>query len=341
MSLEERSGGGGAEMTATAVPPAQRTHSGWRLLGIAAGIFCCYFYFGIYQEKITRSKYGPDEEPFTYTQALVFVQCLVNAIVAAGLIVASRPAVDDTPSEMYAACSFSYLVAMIASNHALQFIPYPTQVLGKSCKPIPVMLMGVLFARKRYPSAKYAYVLLIVIGCALFLYKDSKASSSASAFQLGWGELLLLLSLTMDGTTGSIQERIRASHTTSANHMMLNMNLWSTLYLLIGLLFTGELWTFAEFVQRHPSILWDMVSFSFASAAGQFFIFLMVTDFGPLPCSIVTTTRKFFTILFSVLWFRNSLSGRQWLGTAFVFAGLALDMLFGKSKPGSVKAAKS
>jgi hypothetical protein len=29
---------------------------------------------------------------------------------------------------MYALCSFSYLAAMIASNHALQFVAYPTQV---------------------------------------------------------------------------------------------------------------------------------------------------------------------------------------------------------------------
>lgn len=47
-----------------------------------------------------------------------------------------------------------------------------------------------------------------------------------------------------------------------------------------------------------------MVSFSLASALGQFFIFIMVTDFGPLPCSIVTTTRKFFTILASVIFFQ-------------------------------------
>jgi len=115
---------------------------------------------------------------------------------------------------MYALCSFSYLGAMIASNHALQFLAYPTQVgsplsarsaqvLGKSCKPVPVMLFGVLFARKRYPLRKYAFVLLIVLGVALFLYKEGKASSGGHT--LGWGEVLLCLSLAMDGTTGAVQ----------------------------------------------------------------------------------------------------------------------------------------
>jgi hypothetical protein len=38
------------------------------------------------------------------------------------------------------------------------------KVLGKSVKPVPVMLLGVLVARKQYPLEKYFYVLLIVFG---------------------------------------------------------------------------------------------------------------------------------------------------------------------------------
>jgi uncharacterized membrane protein YjdF len=38
------------------------------------------------------------------------------------------------------------------------------KVLGKSVKPVPVMLLGVLVAKKRYPLSKYLYVLLIVAG---------------------------------------------------------------------------------------------------------------------------------------------------------------------------------
>jgi hypothetical protein len=57
-----------------------------------------------------------------------------------------------------------------------------------------------------------------------------------------------------------------------------------------------------------------------------------VTTFGPLTCSIVTTTRKFFTILVSVLFYGNSLVSRQWLGVVFVFLGLGLDSMFGKTR---------
>lgn len=64
----------------------------------------------------------------------------------------------------------------------------------------------------------------------------------------------------------------------------------------------------------------------------QNFIFMTVANFGPLTCSIITTTRKFFTILGSVLLFGNSLIARQWFGVICVFAGLTLDSIYGKGK---------
>ena len=40
----------------------------------------------------------------------------------------TTPGPDTAPSPMYAAMAFSYLGAMLASNHALQYVSYPTQV---------------------------------------------------------------------------------------------------------------------------------------------------------------------------------------------------------------------
>lgn len=62
----------------------------------------------------------------------------------------------------------------------------------------------------------------------------------------------------------------------------------------------------------------------------QHFIFVTITTYGPLMCSIVTTTRKFFTVLASVLVFGHALFAHQWLGTVLVFGGLLLDTLYGK-----------
>merc|ERR1719495_1986261 len=206
--------------------------------------------------------------------ALVAFQCAVNYLYA--LIMGHtvlKQGEDTTKSSFYACASLTYLLAMVTSNKALSWVNYPTQVIGKSCKPIPVMVLGVLVGGKKYPTLKYLFILMIVAGVALFM--------------------------------------------------------------------TGEGVEFISFLQRHPSVLWELASFSVASALGQFFIFMTVSDFGPLPCSIITTTRKFFTVLASVIFFGNSLVTRQWIGTIFVFAGIFLDGLYGKQKkPEEAKTSK-
>merc|ERR1719447_532714 len=146
--------------------------------------------------------------------ALVAFQCAVNYLYA--LIMGHtvlKQGEDTTKSSYYAICSLTYLLAMVTSNKALSWVNYPTQVIGKSCKPIPVMILGVLIGRKKYPLLKYLFILMIVAGVAMFMYKDSgkKGQGESSSGFLGVGELLLLISLTCDGLTGAVQERANAT----------------------------------------------------------------------------------------------------------------------------------
>jgi solute carrier family 35 (UDP-galactose transporter), member B1 len=217
---------------------------------------------------------------------------------------------------------------MVSSNMALRWVAYPAQVVAKSAKPIPVMLLGVLIGRKSYTAQKYCFVFLIVLGVVMFMFKEGKGGAAAES--TGLGEILLLLSLSMDGLTGAIQERMRAHSAPSAQYMMLSMNKWSTIFVSAALLLTGEGVEFIAFCNRHPKLVVDLATLALAGAFGQLFIFMMVADFGPLPCSIVTTTRKFFTVLFSVIFFGNTLTSRQWLGALLVFTGLFADMIMGK-----------
>lgn len=135
---------------------------------------------------------------------------------------------------------------------------------------------------------------------------------------------------------------MRSASAPSAQHMMMSMNLWSTMMVIPALIFTGEAKEFIYFTHKHSELLGHLASLALAGALGQLFIFMMVSHFGPLSCSVVTTTRKFFTVLCSVLLFGNTLTGRQWFGTFLVFSGLFADMLFGKkSNPKAVDGKKS
>lgn len=264
---------------------------------------------------------------------LVFFQCVVNYLFAKTiLLTVMKQGEDTTPRTYYAVSSLAYLLAMVSSNMALQFVNYPTQVIGKAGKPIPVMILGVLLGHKVYPVRKYFFVFLVVIGIVIFMYKDVSSSKKQADNQTGFGVLLLLLSLTMDGFISGIQERMKAEHSTKSGHMMLNMNGWSVIYSGTVIVASGELFQFIQFLHKYPFTMWHMCTLSIAGAFGQYFIFLTVTEFGPLPCSIITTTRKFFTVLGSILIFDNTLTMKQWLGTFIVFSGLFLDAMYGKDK---------
>lgn len=246
-----------------------------------------------------------------------------------------KPEKEDKTHYGYYACSaLTYLLAMISSNMALRWVPYPTQVIGKSAKPIPVMILGVLIGHKRYSIQRYCFIFTIVAGVVLFMMKESKVGAAMVQEQtVGIGEVLLILSLSMDGLTGAIQDRLRAAHSPTAQHMMLAMNGWSTLMVFVGIIVTGELFEFIAFASRFPYVLSQLAALSITGALGQLFIFIMVASFGPLACSVVTTTRKFFTVLFSVIFFGNTLTSRQWFGAFLVFLGLFADAAFGKGVP--------
>ncbi|XP_065666868.1 solute carrier family 35 member B1 isoform X2 [Hydra vulgaris] len=303
-----------------------------KLIFCCFGVFFCYFYYGVLQERITRVPYGDAGEKFSFQLTLVFFQCIVNSAFAYAVLKTTykkESQRDDTSILLYILCSVSYMGAMLSSNMSLKYVNYPTQVLGKSCKPIPVMLLGVLLARKKYSLMKYACVIFIVLGVALFMYKDKK-SSSAQESVTGYGEILLIISLALDGMTGVFQERMRRDYKSQPHTMMYGVNKWSTVILAIGMIWSGEFFGFLGFVGRYPEVLWNMMLFSIASALGQNFIFTTVSHYGPLTCSVITTTRKFFTILFSILFFGNPITSRQIVAVFLVFTGLTLDTIYGK-----------
>lgn len=111
----------------------------------------------------------------------------------------------------------------------------------------------------------------------------------------------------------------------------------STLQISCLFLFSGEGKDFVHFASRHPELWGHLAMLAFCGVLGQLFIFLMVAGFGPLACSVVTTTRKFFTVLCSVLIFGNILMPRQWFGAVLVFVGLFADMFYGKKSPAPKK----
>ncbi|KAH9129193.1 hypothetical protein AeMF1_000739 [Aphanomyces euteiches] len=307
------------------------------LLVCIGGIYTCYLSYGIFQEKIFKYR-DSDGNKFTATLFLLFIQCVFNALVAFLATFIWIPKNKSVPLMPFAYSSFSYLGAMLCSNEALKYVNYPTQALGKSCKMIPVMLMGVVLGRKKYSWKEYVSVLLITAGIVTFqLGKDSSKGKQQENSVYGLG--LLFLSLFMDGLTGSGQEQMVEVHKPSVHQQMLNTNLWAVFYTGIGCLLTSHGAEGLTFCLNNPEIYQSLFYFSLCSALGQNFIYFTVQRFSALTCTTITTTRKFFTILASVLYFGNALATQQWVGVGIVFTGIGIELMTKYAKYGAAKKA--
>jgi len=89
---------------------------------------------------------------------------------------------------------------------------------------------------------------------------------------------------------------------------------------------------FVKFVIDHPLVLPDLVLLALLGTFGQVFIFYTIFNFSPLFLSIVTTTRKFFTVLVSIVIYKHPVNTTQWLSIGLVFVGVTIEMLSGDKK---------
>jgi UDP-galactose transporter B1 len=313
-----------------------------RFLICFGGIFFSYLVYGILQENVYVTEYGPDKQRFKFTLFAVLAQSVMGTLVARLVMaVLPRSEVNSTGESLrsYFWSSASQTAALLCSNFALQFIDYPTQVIAKSCKPLPIMVGDVLTGTPQ-PARKYLFVLLITGGIALFTLQDTRNVRHKVTPVNEWSGLtLVLLSLLLDGFTGKLQDRLIAAHHPSSYRMMYCSNLWSTLLVTCLLTLSGEWLPVFAFIAQYPIVLLDIVVFSLVSAVGQNFIYYTVKHYGSLLCSIITTTRKFFTVLASVFYYAHPLNEWQWGAVFMVFAGLGLDTLYSKKNKHQKKTA--
>lgn len=83
--------------------------------------------------------------------------------------------------------------------------------------------------------------------------------------------------------------------------------------------------TSTSFLFSHPTAVPPLLAYALLGGLGQLFIFETIQHFGSLTLTMVTVTRKLFTMLLSVLVFEHKLTPGQWTGVAIVFAGIGVE----------------
>lgn len=196
-------------------------------------------------------------------------------------------------------------------------------------------MFGCCVGGKSYACHKYIFVLLIVSGAIMFFYKPGFNPKDESTL----GYILVGISLMMNGFTAGVQEKMRSNARASPLNLMLFINSWSSAFLIVAVIVSNEFRGFIEFSTKHPEIIFNIILILIVGGFGQIFTCSMITYYGVVPCCIVLTIRKFFNVLFSVLYFGNALSVQQWVATAFIFTTLLLDTFFSlnlKKKDGKI-----
>lgn len=309
----------------------QQHASVWKLLGCTVGICGCYMTYGIIQEHlfINSNSMG--------ATFVLLLQCIFNAIVAK-VILFLRPLSSDDLSKRLShttllKTSACFTAAMLCSNEALQYVSYPTAVLAKSCKLLPTMLIRFVTSSSSSNSSgntmmqEWIGVILITTGVVLFNISrlTSSTPKSDGKEDSPFGLALLMSSLAMDGLLSLYQSKLKLTdetkntRTPTALENMFWSN-WYSVFLFGPLSIIMGQWDSG--IQALPDYWKAILLINIMAALGQIFIHYTIYWFSPLMCNTITTTRKFFTILFSVYKFGHVITCTQWFCIAFVFSGI-------------------
>ncbi|CAO3615532.1 unnamed protein product [Mucor hiemalis] len=315
------------------------------------GIYTCFLTWGVVQERVSTTPYGDAETPkkFKFFIVLNLIQSIIAALVAFIYLKACNKSLNlqQTPRSLYLKYCQVALFNCIGSPFgyaALKHIDYPTMILGKSCKLVPVLIMNVVVYRRKFALHKYLCVALVTAGVSMFMLCQPSTKKSAAATSSMWGLFLLCTNLCIDGLTNATQDQIftNFNHIVSGQHMMFYMNaigsMLSASYLLLHP-YNDELLQALTFFQDHPAVIRDVLLFGFCGAVGQCFIFYTLQQYGSLRLVTVTVTRKLFTMLLSVFWFNHTLNLGQWSGVGLVFFAIGIEAYIGKQQKARAKKA--
>ena len=237
----------------------------------------------------------------------------------------------------------------------MKHVSFPFVVLSKSAKVIPVIIVGAI--RGVYKPTTKQYFIAFFISLGLIIFNMDKVSSNQiiilqilankpkdptaqSSGQYTFGLVLVFSSLAFDGLTQTqTDKQHKSSKRDFAYPGMLSNNL-------VGLLLSMALYGYA--VTTHgddthvrilgsEELMFKCLVWGMSGCLGQIFIFLTISLFDCYLLTIFTTTRKFFSVVYSNFLFGHNFSGFQWLGASIVCACTIAELVGKKAKKEGAK----
>jgi UDP-galactose transporter B1 len=176
------------------------------------------------------------------------------------------PSKFDSPLATFLKYShaFAYTAEIFVNNYALNYVSYPTQVLAKSCKVVPVLVGSMLSSKAHRSTTQYMSVCMVTLGLFSFNYLDSKSTDEDTPF----GLFLLAVALALDLLSSYLivrarQEHIRGQYRPTGLQIMHYCNLYGTMLTLPYYLFVNRYEPFAAvgYLLNHSSIAVSILLF--------------------------------------------------------------------------------
>lgn len=199
------------------------------------------------------------------------------------------------------------------------------QVLAKSCKMVPVMLMGYVVSRRVHSSFEYLVAVGVTAGAATF--KLSETNDAPVKNTELWGIILIIAYMALDSFTSNWQSKVFKQYQVSSTAMMLYANLFSSTFTALGLVVTMEISKVYLFLVQNPSVILHICTMAVCSAIGQLFIFYTIKRYGPLVFATIQTVRQFLSVVLSIIFFAHPINRMMALGIAMVFVALGVQII--------------
>lgn len=300
-----------------------------RCIFCAMGLHITFGIWGLLQERMLTQTY--DGEYFVDSYGLVFMNRLGGLVLSTVLMFYFKVDWIKSPLWEYSFPSVANMLSSWCQYEALKYISFPTQMLAKAFKIVPVMLMGKFLHSKSYEG--YEYISAATIGAGAYLFISSSENLDLGQNVFGdvdgvtgtWcGVVLLIFYLFFDSFTGQWQTRMFEMYKDmSSLQMMLIMNAFSTVFSFVTLVHQEELSRPFEFVYRHPEFAFHTIGFTVSSTVGQLFIFYTVQKFGAVVFSIIMAIRILLSVFLSCIVYGHQVTELGYIGMLLVFGATA------------------
>lgn len=150
-----------------------------------------------------------------------------------------------------------FAINMTATNFALLYISYPTQVIARNSRYLFVVLVGSFFSRVphkhdlKLPKHKLYVALFITLGVILFNVSKITGGDKADhhAYPEEWkGYFLLLISMVADALFCDNQAYSKSVFKPSANHLFTSANFYAFLLTALYAIATGSFFPGLKFI---------------------------------------------------------------------------------------------